>query len=169
MPISPVVFLSYSHDSEEHRQWVYQLACQLVENGVDTILDQWDVQLGSNLITFMEKGLSNADRVLVICTDNYNKKSNVGMGGVGYEKTILTSELFVDQSSTKFVPVIRGVTTQMKTPICLSGRTYIDFTEDRNFEDNLKKLLYELYGIPHRLKPKLGKSPFPPQWRDCRR
>lgn len=160
MSTSPTVFLSYSHDSEAHSQWVYQLACRLVESGVETILDQWDVQLGSSLISFMEKGLSNADRVLIICTDKYNEKSNIGIGGVGYEKSILSAELFTNQSTTKFVPVIRAVTGQNKTPTCLGGRTYIDFTDDEGFESHFKKLLHELYGIPAKLKPELGKNPF---------
>lgn len=160
MTTTPSVFISYSHDDDAHKEWVYKLACKLVENGVDTLLDQWDVQLGSNLIAFMEKGLSNSDRVLVICSDNYNKKSNGGLGGVGYEKIILTGELFQDQDTTKFIPCIRGVTTKAKTPVSLSGRTYIDFSDDAKFEDNFKQLLHELFKVPLRPKPSLGKSPF---------
>ncbi|WP_197151311.1 toll/interleukin-1 receptor domain-containing protein [Synechococcus sp. CBW1108] len=78
---NPSVFISYSHDSDSHKDWVYQLACELVKNGVEVTLDQWDIQLGSNIHKFMEKGLTNADRVLVVCTDNYNTKSNEGLGG----------------------------------------------------------------------------------------
>jgi hypothetical protein len=110
MSTSPTVFISYSHDDDSHKNWVYELACRLIENGVETILDQWDLHLGSNLAKFMEKGLSNSDRVLVICTDNYNKKSNDGLGGVGYEKNILTAELTIYQDTKKFIPLVRGVT-----------------------------------------------------------
>lgn len=160
MPIAPKVFISYSHDDETHKQWVYALACRLVENGVDTVLDQWDLQLGSNLISFMEKGLTNSDRVLIICTDNYNKKSNAGMGGVGYEKNILTAELFINQDTAKFIPCIRTVTTPLKAPICLGSRAYIDFSDDANFDSSLKHLLHELFGVPFRPKPSLGKNLF---------
>lgn len=157
---TPKVFISYSHDNEEHSNWVYHLACKLIENGVDVVLDQWDIQLGSNILKFMEKGLSSSDRVLVICTDNYNKKSNEGLGGVGYEKNILTAELFQQQDTTKFIPCIRGVTSCTKTPICLSTRAYIDFTNESIFSENLKQLLHELFGVPLKPKPILGKSPF---------
>lgn len=160
MTSAPSVFISYSHDNDAHKEWVYELACNLVKNGVNTLLDQWDIQLGSNLIAFMEKGLSNSDRVLVICTDNYNQKSNGGMGGVGYEKIILTAELFQDQDTTKFIPCIRNVTEKLKTPISLSGRTYIDFSDDSMFDKNFKQLLQELYEVPIRPKPALGKNPF---------
>lgn len=157
---TPKVFISYSHDNEEHRDWVYRLACRLVESGVEVVLDQWDIQLGSNILKFMEKGLTNSDRVLVVCTENYNKKSNEGLGGVGYEKNILTVELFQGQDTNKFIPCIRGVTTLAKTPVCLGGRAYVDFTDDSGFEANLKHLLHELFGVPLKPKPALGKSPF---------
>ena len=157
---TPKVFISYSHDNEEHRNWVYRLACRLVESGVEVVLDQWDIQLGSNILKFMEKGLTNSDRVLVVCTDNYNKKSNEGLGGVGYEKNILTAELFSGQDTNKFIPCIRGVSTLAKTPVCLGGRAYVDFTHDSGFEVNLKQLLHELFGVPLKPKPALGKSPF---------
>lgn len=155
----PKVFISYSHDSDTHKQWIYKLACRLVENGIDTILDQWDLSLGSNLIKFMEHGLGNSDRVLIVCTDNYNNKSNNGVGGVGYEKTILTAELFLDQDTTKFIPCIRGVTAKLKTPVCLSGRSYIDFSDDTQFDNSFTSLLHELHGIPQHPKPKLGANP----------
>ena len=38
----PKVFISYSHDSPEHRRWVSELGAKLRRNGVDVILDQWD-------------------------------------------------------------------------------------------------------------------------------
>jgi hypothetical protein len=154
------VFISYSHDSDEHKDWVYQLACELVKNGVEVVLDQWDIQLGSNILQFMERGLTNSDRVLVVCTDNYNFKSNEGLGGAGYEKNILTAELFSSQDTIKFIPCIRGVTSTSKTPVCLSGRAYIDFTSDTAFTDKVKELLHELLGVPLRPKPSLGRSPF---------
>lgn len=159
---TPTVFISYSHDSEGHRDWVYKLACRLVESGVEVVLDQWEIQLGTNILKFMENGLANSDRVLVICTENYNKKSNAGLGGVGYEKNILTAEIFSFQDTNKFIPCIRGVSGQFKTPVCLGGRAYIDFTDDDGFESNLNQLLHELFGIPLRPKPALGKSPFAP-------
>lgn len=154
------VFISYSHDDAEHSDWVYKLASKLVENGIETILDQWDLNLGANLPKFMAHGLSNSDRVLVVCTDNYIEKANNGRGGVGYENTILTEELLYDQETTKFIPVVRNVSTERKAPIGLAARTYIDFSNDTEFEQSFKKLLHELYGVPLRPKPALGRNPF---------
>ncbi len=157
---SPKVFISYSHESDEHSEWVYQFACDLVENGVDAILDQWALKLGSNLHRFMEKGLTESHRVLVICTDTYNAKSNEGAGGVGYEKNILTAELMSDQDSTKFIPCVRNVTGNTKTPKCLLAQNYIDFSNDSKYNDNISVLVHALFDIPLRPKPELGFTPF---------
>ena len=160
MEDTPKVFISYSHDDDDHKGWVYKLACKLVENGIETILDQWDLTLGSNLPKFMENGLTSADRVLVICTENYIDKANDGIGGVGYEKTILTAELMQNQDSKKFIPIVRNVERKIKTPTCLTGRLYIDFSNDQEFNNSFKKLLHEIYDVPLKPKPKLGKNPF---------
>src|SRR5688572_20345593 len=89
----PLVFISYSHDSPEHKRWVAMLAEQLMNNGVDVRLDQWDVGFGDDLPRFMEKSVREADRVLMICTDIYVRKSDDRQGGVGYEAMIVTGEL----------------------------------------------------------------------------
>lgn len=154
------VFISYSHDGDEHKAWVLKLASDLRANGLDAILDQWDLVLGSNLPRFMEQGLSSSEKVLVICTDNYNDKSNVGKGGAGYEGQILTAEIYRKQDSVKYIPVVRGATTDPKTPTCLDGRLYTDFTNPDSYENNLKHLIHELYGVKLVPKPALGASPF---------
>ena len=41
---SPKVFISYSWSSPEPEQWVLDIATELAENGVDVILDKWDLK-----------------------------------------------------------------------------------------------------------------------------
>ena len=157
------VFISYSHDNENnenHKEWVLTLADKLIRSGINVIFDQWDLPLGGNLSKFMEQGLTNADRVLVICTENYINKSNISIGGAGYEKTILTAQLIQDQDTKKFIPIVRNVNFVCKTPICLTGRVYIDFSDDQNYEDTLEKLLRELHQVPLKKKPEIGQNPF---------
>ena len=81
---TPNVFISYSHDNDEHKQWVRKLASDLRNNGIDVILDQWDIGPGDDLTAFMEKGVTSADRVLVVSSPRYVQKANVGEGGVGW-------------------------------------------------------------------------------------
>ena len=60
----PKVFISYSWSSEEHKQWVLNLASKLVsESGVDVILDRWHGVVGHDRFHFMEESIKLADKV----------------------------------------------------------------------------------------------------------
>ncbi|MFA6716233.1 MAG: toll/interleukin-1 receptor domain-containing protein, partial [Victivallaceae bacterium] len=74
--ISPKVFMSYSHDSKEHKAWVLKLSSHLRSHGVDVILDQWNVKLGDDLPLFMENGLTESSYIICVCSENYTKKAN---------------------------------------------------------------------------------------------
>lgn len=50
----PRVFISYSHDSPEHKRWVIEFATTIRGRGVDAILDQWHLRHGDDLPHFME-------------------------------------------------------------------------------------------------------------------
>lgn len=155
----PKVFASYSHDSDEHKEWVLGLSCKLRENGVDVILDQWDLGAGDDMTLFMENGVRDSARVLVICTDTYVRKANAGKGGVGYERLIVTAQLAQDLGTQKFIPIIRQSSTNEKTPTFLATRLYVDFTGDSKFDESFKKLLHEIHNVPIVQKPPLGKNP----------
>ena len=161
MAENPKVFISYSHDSPEHKQWVSELAAKLRRNGIDAILDQWDLGLGNDVTRFMERGIVDADRVLVICTDKYVSKANTGEGGVDYERMIINAELVQNLGTDKFIPIIRQASGKEKTPTFLGTRVYADFRNDTQFDAECEKLIHELHEIPIVQKPPLGKSPFP--------
>ena len=158
MPVHPNVFISYSHDSPAHKQWVLELGVKLRHNGVDAVLDQWDLHPGDDRTQFMEAAIKNVDRVLVICTDSYVKKANDGEGGVGYERLIITEQLVRDLGTNKFIPIIRQASGEEKVPTFLGTRVYIDFTDDSQFDEKFTDLLHELHQVEQ--KPPLGKSPF---------
>lgn len=158
----PVVFISYSHDSRDHKQWVGELAAQLRHGGVDVILDQWDLSPGSDVTLFMEESITRAGRVVVICTPEYVRKANEGAGGVGYERMIITAELVQNLGSSKFIPVIRhgdGDTAALM-PRFLGVRFFIDQRDGAAVKEELDKLLRELHKVPPSGKPPLGKNPF---------
>ena len=161
MAENPKVFISYSHDSPEHKQWVSELGARLRRNGIDAILDQWDLGLGDDITRFMERGITDADRVLVICTDQYLSKANTDEGGVGYERMIVTAHLVQNLGTDKFIPIIRQASGKEKTPIFLGTRVYADFTNDSQFDAECEKLIRELHEMPIVQKPPLGKIPFP--------
>ncbi len=158
---APKAFISYSHDSEAHKAWVLQLASDLRANGIDVVLDQWDLAPGQDVSLFMQRGIANADRVLLVCSEKYVEKADEGSGGVGYERLIVTSEVVQSIDTIKFVPIIRNNSkTRSVTPVFLGPRLYLDFRTDLQYKARLEELIREIHGAPALAKPPLGISPF---------
>ena len=157
----PKVFISYSHDSQEHKKWVLDFATRLRNTGVDAIIDQWELKPGDDLPHFMEKHLADSDRVLMICTDRYVEKANAGKGGVGYEKMIITADLLKSIDSNKVIPIIRQNGTH-DVPTFLKSKLFIDFSSQDEFEFSYDELIRALHNAPLFIKPPVGNSPFTP-------
>ena len=158
--MAPTVFVSYSHDSEDHKAWVLQLATRLRHNGVDTILDRWNLDLGQDVAAFIERGLSESSRVLCICSENYVRKANLKEGGVGYEKRIMTAEIMVDLDAHWVIPVIRDNTGNDLVPTFLGGCLYVDFRDDLRYEEKYEELLRSLLDESILPVPPIGDNPF---------
>lgn len=156
----PVVFLSYSHDSRDHKRWVAKLAEMLRSRHVEVIFDQWDLEPGDDVPKFMERAVTSADRVVMVCSEPYVRKANDGKGGVGYEAMIVTGELVKDLGTRKFIPVIRQTGEDTVVPHCISTRLYIDFSDDGNFDESLEELVKTIHKVVAATKPPLGPNPY---------
>ncbi len=157
----PKAFISYSHDSLDHKKWVLDLATRLRSNGVESIIDQWSLGPGDDLPHFMEQNLAIADRVLMICTDNYVKKANTGAGGVGYEKMIVTADLLRSIDSNKIIPLIRQSGTHA-VPTFLQSKLYLDFSRQDQMELAFDDLVRAIHGAPLYVAPPVSNNPFVP-------
>lgn len=155
----PKVFLSYSHDSAEHKQWVLDLATRLKHAGIDSRIDAWGLGAGADLPHFMETQLAEVDRVIMVCTEKYVEKANKGTGGVGYEKMIVTSSLMSSIGDKKIIPIIRQQGTNY-VPTFLKSKLYIDFSNDNEFESVIDELMREIHGSPLYKEPELGSNPY---------
>ena len=153
------LFISYSHDNAEHKEWVAKLASNLRSHGVDVILDQWDLRLGDDLPFFMENGLSKSNLVLVICSSLYVEKANIGICGTGYEKRILSSDMLSGEKKNFIIPIIRN-NDQKQVPNFLKGLLYIDFSSDEDYISQYRQLLARIYDEDIKGKPALGTNPF---------
>lgn len=157
---NPKLFISYSHDSEEHKSWTLKLATHLRGHGVNVILDQWDLRLGGDLPFFMEQGLSESQLVLCICSEQYVVKANSQKGGVGYEKMILTQPLLSNSTLEYIIPIVRNNHSKRKMPTFLGSKLYINFEDDNSYYDNYRKLIERIYNQDIAKKPELGQNPF---------
>ena len=156
----PKVFISYSHDTLDHKKWVLDLATKLRSSGVDASIDQWDLRPGDDLAHFMETSLVSADRVLMVCTEKYVEKANAGLGGVGYEKMIVTANLLAKISSNKVIPIIRQ-TLKADVPTFLQTKLYLDFSKPELFEFSFDELVRTIHSAPLFEKPAITKTNFP--------
>jgi TIR domain len=158
--MSPKAFISYSHDSEAHKAWVLKLGSDLRAIGVDVVLDQWDLAPGQDITLFMQKGIADADRVIMICSSEYVLKAEKGVGGVGFERLIVTYEVVQSIDTTKFIPILRGGDKSKRLPSFLGPRLYIDFENAADYDSNLVDLAREIHNAPAISKPPLGPNPF---------
>jgi hypothetical protein len=88
----PKLFISYSWSTPDHQQWVLDLATVLRNDGVDVILDKWDLKEGNDAYAFMEKMVTDPSikKVALISDKKYTEKADNREGGVGAETQIIT-------------------------------------------------------------------------------
>ena len=100
------VFISYSHDSDEHRERVLALSERLRVDGIETLLDQYvNGSPQQGWPRWMLDQLDAADSVLVVCTETYYRRfrghEEPGKGkGVDWEGTLITQEIYDSRSRT---------------------------------------------------------------------
>ncbi|AMC00201.1 SEFIR domain-containing protein [Aerococcus urinaeequi] len=165
----PKVFISYAWTSEEYTENVVSLAERLVHDGIDVVLDKWDLKEGQDKYKFMEQSVQNSEikKVLILCNSVYRERADNRTGGVGDETLIITPEIYSSSNQTKFIPVIFDNTDNKSViPTYLNSRIYIDLSNmnnQRDYEKNYEKLVRNIWNKPEFEKPKLGAMP---KWLD---
>ena len=154
----PKVFISYSWESKEHSDWVKSLADKLLADGIEAIIDSYDVSPGDRLPKFMESSIRDSDYVIIICTEEYKRKANNREKGVGYESHIISAELYNNHNDRKFIPVIRQGDFNSALPTYIDGKLAIDLRGNPFNEDSYKDLIASIFKV--KKKPKVGIRPY---------
>ncbi|EMQ7128475.1 TPA: hypothetical protein G8N62_004447 [Salmonella enterica] len=161
--IQPKVFISYSWSSKTHQQHIKDIAERLAADGVETVVDIYDLKEGDDKNHYMERMVQDESvtHVLVICDEKYSKKADLRKDGVGVESMIISQEIYSSVSQSKFIPLIFEYkeSGEPYTPVFLKSRIYIDFSTPEKENDNWERLIRLLYGKPEFTKPVLGKPP----------
>jgi len=154
----PKVFISYSWDSEKHKEWVKNLVDALFKDGIDVILDQYELKAGREMNHFMEKSIKDSHFILLILTENYKLKSDNLQGGVGYEYSIIRKELYRSlKENNKFIPILRGKKAELSIPFFMDSLKYIDFRANKEYKNKYLELIKQIYSISD--KPEIGMKP----------
>lgn len=158
--LNPVVFISYSWDNEDHKEWVLALANKLCADGVDVKLDRYEAGLGTNLPYFMEDAIRLSNRVIIVFTPNYKNKADSRTGGVGYEYSIINNQVFNNILKNKrIIPVLRAGNINDSIPSFMQQYLHLNMGNDFDFENQYQELLRNIYLEPVVKKPRIGKKP----------
>jgi hypothetical protein len=160
---TPRVFISYNWGTETHLSWVMQLAERLVANGIDVLIDKWELKPGDDKFVFMERMVQDEsiDYVLMLLDKEYKEKADSRRGGVGTEAQILSAELYQKITQSKFIPIVTEYDEKHEpyVPVFVKNRIYIDLSTGTNFEDQYQQLVRFVYNKPLHKKPNLGTPP----------
>jgi SEFIR domain/Pentapeptide repeats (9 copies) len=133
------VFISYSHDSQEHSARVLSLAQRLRREGLDAIVDQFFPFPTEGWIRWMEQQVDAADFILCVCTENYRisfdgLRQGPSGKGVNWEgQTISLCIYDAGGENSRFVPVIFAEDEPAAIPRAL--KPYTHFVLDRQYDE----------------------------------
>jgi len=183
-PHPPSVFISYSHDSEIHKERVLELSERLRSDGVDALIDQYIENQGppEGWPRWMDEQLRTAGFVLMICTATYRKRvegrEEPGQGhGVLWEGHLIYQSIYnAATKNDRFVPVLLEGATSEDIPLPLQGVPFYRPLDEGGYEDLYRRLtgqarvqkgeLGSLIALPSRkVNPKevnLAEEPFIP-------
>lgn len=161
--MTPKAFISYSWSSPKHQGLIRTWAEQLTNDGVDVILDQYDLKEGQDKYAFMERMVTDKSvtHVLVFSDKEYAEKADARKAGVGTESQIISKEVYEKVEQSKFIPIVCEFSADDAPylPTFLKSRIWIDFSTPEAVNDNWERLIRHLFGKPLHEKPKIGKPP----------
>lgn len=163
----PKVFISYAWGTQEYQKKVLSFACSLIEDGIDVVLDKWDLTEGNDTYAFMEKCVTDKSitNVLILLDPVYAEKADGRLGGVGTETQIISAEVYGRVEQEKFIPIVflRDDNGGIRKPTYLKALLHFDLSEDECFDNEYQRLVKRLYGVEVYAKPQLGNKP---EWVD---
>ena len=152
------IFISYSHDSDEHRARVRQLADSFCRDGLDCRIDQYlDSDPPEGWPLWMEKEIELAHVVLLVCTAIYQrrvrKEEAPGLGrGVCWEANLIYAALYESQTyNNKFFPIIFREDDRQWVPGPLGAASIHVVNNDVSYQR-----LYAFLTEQHLSRPSIG-------------
>jgi len=161
--MTPKVFISYSWSSPGHQALIRGWAEQLSGDGIDVVMDIYDLKEGQDKYAFMERMVTDptVSHVVIFSDKVYAEKADARKAGVGTESQIISKEVYDKVGQSKFIPIACEFSDQGEPylPIFLKSRIWIDFSSPEAVNQNWERLLRAIYGRPVFEKPALGKPP----------
>jgi len=155
----PTAFISYSPDSEKHRERVLALAAQLRNDGIDVRLDQYSPHPPEGWPAWARKQVTEVDFVLMICTSSYLQyRESPEPGNDAVTRTIrweaiLTENLLYETGARNehIIPILFEGSTERDIPLIFRAFTYYRLPSD--YGDLYRRITNQPFQSP----PPLGK------------
>lgn len=165
---NPKIFISYCWSDDDYIVKVVDFAKRLRSDGINVVLDQFQMKLGNDMNNFMEKCVTDSTitNVLILLSPDYKIKADARTGGAGIETQIISGEVYSNVENTKFIPIVfekRGEDYSACIPTYLKQRRWLDMSEDSDFEAQYIELVRTLYGRDKFIENPLGSKP---EWID---
>jgi tetratricopeptide (TPR) repeat protein len=128
---APRVFLSYSHDSSQHKADVLALARRLQDDGCAVVIDHDELFPPKGWTVWMQEQIEQADFVLVICTEAYRRRAEGKEdpphgAGASWEGAIIRLELYQSngRNDRRFIPVVMHAEDRDHRPKFIQDYSY---------------------------------------------
>lgn len=150
----PKVFLSYSQDTEAHRERVLALANRLREEGIDVELDQYVAHPPEGWPQWARRQIEESRFVLVVCTATYRRrferKETLGRGATW--EALIAEQLLYEAGglNEKLIPILLDEGTEADVPLSL--RAFARYHLPADYDDLYRHLTHQ----PKVLRPPLG-------------
>ena len=168
MADAPRVFLSYSHDSDEHADRVLALADALCDRGIDVILDRYvHPAPAEGWPRWMDRNLDEAKFVLMVCTETYRRRvmglEEPGKGlGVRWEGSLIYNRIYHDKpSGSRFIPILLPGSEPAHIPNPVQGHAYYRIATFDLTDPGFEALYRHLTDQPATPRPDLGAAHHP--------
>src|SRR5437667_2248454 len=152
------VFISYSWDSEAHLRGVLELSNRLRSEGIDCVIDQYEVSPPDGWPRWMDKKIRDSRLILMICTETYCKRvmgeesPDKGMG-VRWEGGLIYQHLYNAGANQKFIPVLFRAADKKFIPTPLQSAMHYELDSEAGYD----RLYARLLNRPGVRKPELGR------------
>jgi formylglycine-generating enzyme required for sulfatase activity len=151
------VLISYSHDSEQHREAVLALAQALRSKGIDAWIDQFEPTPPQGWPRWIVEQVHRSDYVVMICTTTYKRRfegrEQAGVGrGVSYEGLLARQLLYEGKFDHQtLVPVLLPGATTQDIPLEVRAGTHHTLPEE--LDELVARLTDRLAVEPAPLEP----------------
>lgn len=172
---APKVFVSYAHESDEHKEQVLAFATFLRQAGIDAVLDLWSVDARRDWYAWAIQEMTGADFVLVVASGQLRRLGdgsdpNLRQRGTQSEVGLLRDLVHADRATwlPKILPVVLPGHAVDQIPLFLHPHTATHFLVSSFTIDGAEELLRVIVHQPVHILPAIGPGPVLPAMSDDR-